>query len=452
MSNTLASALGSIWFGNTPPKTPGGYTGWLSSAPEDLICPPPQFRKAIIANDGAIDSAMCQEPSVWWYNGKWHMYYAGSAGLKYASNPSPDPTQGSWATHSAYVLGNGVASYNGAPTHQSIYVEGGYVYITFGDSLTNTQFLMAKASLDSPTSVSLISGWSFSITPWYNASGIGNTFLMKDDDGTYKLFMEFGTSIGWTGAWAQSSTLTGTYTMQVFPMAMNVSVNKELFPKLGPAFQSLGGSAWVAKSNGKYIFYGGSSAGAIGACYIYRAVSDDLINWTITNNNQPFIRPGTIYEVDQVVDPFLVQGPNGQWWGFWAGMDNITSVGYVMCSPLMPALKIFNGQSWVASSLGQDQYTELWNTQAVSSDNYALKHMDHVNINTTSASLTVVLPRAAAGARCRVTNHATSASSTNTLTVAVGNAADYLLASSSVALGTTATYECLIAHYWTRRG
>ena len=118
-----------IHFGATPPSNPDASTLWLSNSLKHVM--PSQTankRTVVISADQAFEGTVTQEPSVEYFNGKYHMFYTGNtaanASLGYATADYPT---GPWTKYGA-VLGMGVGGESQSCPHGFLYCEGEDMY------------------------------------------------------------------------------------------------------------------------------------------------------------------------------------------------------------------------------------------------------------------------------------------------------------------------------------
>lgn len=446
----MTTQFASLFIGDVTPDVPSSQAVWLSHSLEDLTAQTTPGRKnVVITTDQTYETGtLRQEPSVWYANGLWNMTYSAGGGLGYASATHPS---GPWTKGPAIVLGAGSGGFAGNPLHHNVYVEGPTLYCYFVDSTNTTRWLCATASISAPTVWTTIAVGTFAFAPGtaYTSGGMGNTSLIKLDDGTYAMFFETNYNGSWQIGLAQGAAPLGTFSVTTFPM---VSLAPSSYQSKGYNPSSFPyGNPWVGKNNGKYVMYYGASGPNAGLNDIYRATSTDLMEWTLDNGGYPIIRRTHSKEVDQAVDPFLCQGPNGNWWAFWSGCDNKGAVGYIFSAPMLPSLKIWDGDRWTLASDGIDQFgqTAFNQTQLEAASTLTLVHMDEDVVDTTSASKTRTLPPAAQGAMVRVINAGPNAG-VNTVTVNPGGADTIPTGAPVLTVGQVATFKCYVQGRWVR--
>lgn len=444
----LASAIASIYTGDTTPPAPtSGYGIWHSTAAADVsVASGPGRRTPIIIQDQTYETSFVQEPSVWYYGGRWHMMYSATAGVAYASAERP---LGPWAKSAAHVLGNGQGGYSGAPAHGFCYVEGASLYYFFVDSLSPTRWRVATASADAPTVWTTVPAatWAFTPPAAYISGGMGNVALCKTSAGQYVMVFEgsYG-SMGWQMGIAVAPSVLGTYAVTQFPLT---GLRPAQTTQLGQSAYPIG-NGWITEENGIFVmWYGGSISGT--ATDIYRATSPDLATWTPTDNGYPVIRRSAQEEVDQAVDPHLARGPGGTYWVFWSAMDNVTtgSPSAIMAAPCIPAMRVWDGDRWVLADQGEAMAEPAMLRWPPGSGSRTGQHRSEVVYDTTSASLTHTLGRAAAGRVERVVNAGPNGGA-NTVTVAASGTDTIPNAGSALSVGQVAEYRCYIAGRWSR--
>lgn len=443
----LSSSLAPVYVGDTTPPAPSsGYGVWLSTAAADVSIPAgPGGRAPVITQDQPYETSFVQEPSVWYYGGKWHMMYSAGAGVAYASAPHP---LGPW-TKAGHVLGNGQGGYAAAPAHGVCYLEGSTLYYFFVGSASPTRWQVATASADAPTVWTTVPAgtWAFTPPSTHVSGGLGNVFLLKRASGQYCMFYEgsYGTQ-GWQIGVAVSSSLLGTYTPLQFPIT---TLRPPQVTAMGNGFYPAG-NPWVCEENGRLVMLYGISLGAT-ATEIYRATSANLTDWSVTDQGYPLIRRCSPEEVDQAVDPHLARGPNGSYWAFWSAVDNMStgSPSAIMAAPCEPALRVFDGDGWRRVS-GGDPFAQnaFLRTPATTSNQTGANGRETV-YDTTSASRTHTLRRAAQGARERVVNAGPNGGA-NTVTVNPSGTDTIPNAGSALSVGQVAEYQCYIAGRWSR--
>ena len=434
-----------IFVGVTAPD-PTLHSVWVSLDPADQIIPyGPDNVRRVIAKDASYENGSIQEPSVWYYGGKWHMVYGGGPAC-YASALDP---MGPWEKAAAAIE---VSGYAGSVRHQSVSLIDGVLVMTFNSSVDTQKFRMATANPAAPTVWTMDPTWEFTPDTAYGTS-LGNTFLLKMSDGRYALFFETSIpgatgqpSLSWQNGVAVSDTLTGTYALHQMPIA-SLGPMREYLPAESLSASAMG-NPWVSYANGRYTMYYGVTSYPWAKNDICRATSDDMVHWTVDKNGRPIIRRSTPWEVDQSVDPHLVQGPHGLWWAFWTAYDNVSAVSYIVACQMLPAIKMYDGNRWITINDGGSQQGDQYNARWVKGSSSA-KHLDELICDTTSTAMTITLPRAAQGAKVRVIN-AGPTGGTNAVTVSCHAADTISNAGSTMSVGQVAEYRCYFENRWSR--
>lgn len=438
----------SIHTGKIAPDVKASDAIWLSTSILDMDpSPQPSMRKTVLVKDQSYETSYIQEPSVWHHDGLWHMIYACGAGAGYASAASPT---GPWKKHSALALGNGVNGLAGAPSHQTVFRDGNTLYMTFIDTNATTKFSQATASVDNPLVWTVNAGFNFDPGSAYRSGGLGNTWTIKVGDLYYMFFEASYGTYGWQIGLAVSSSPSGAFSVIQFPLVDLAAAKGTFGDVLGPKFFPCGNMC-VLEENGQFVMYYGAKLTNGGLNDIYRAYSTDLLTWENRDGNLPVFRRNGQLEVDQTVDPMLCKAENGSWWMFYSQMDNVTAVGSVAAVPLSPAIMMFDGQKYRKSATFVDGMgvKELRTTPIFTSSTYQLANGERAVADTTSAGITVTLPRAAQGARCSVVN-AGPTGGVNTVTVSPHASDSVSNAGSALSVGQVAIYECYAANRWSR--
>lgn len=385
-----------VFFGNTPPGVTADMSPlWLSNALSDItISDLPEDRFTIITPTLAGENNVTQEPSVWRHAGKWHMLYAGVSTVWYASADQP---QGPWTKFGTPVLGTGgLAENGGAVEHGAIYLEGDYVYYTYR---FGSAFKIARALLTTPTAFSVL-GTLFSFPSGMTIGG--NTWLIKKE-AVYHLFFECqwktgnGSNIpGWQTGIAVSDSLVGPYEITAYPLTSLYTINGTR--------KAAGGPNIIAENGKFYNFYHSIDESFSLPTDGWRAVSDDLHLWY--PDSRPFIGRLKSNEIDQVADVTLCQSETGVWWAFWTAAQNNTLVFNINCAPCKPALKMFDGHSWVDVGkshvpFGTERPMLYFEAPTTT---YSMGYFEDI-IAGKGANYTINLPPAAVGARQRITNY-----------------------------------------------
>lgn len=292
------------------------------------------------------ESTVVQEPSVWFYGGLWHMIYtAGPSGahrLGYASASSPT---GPWTRNATAVIGGGTVLAGGA-YHANVYREGSTLWCHFVDDTDNTLLKVATADVATPTV------WTLNARTYALPAGSnlwGNVGIFKDDDGTYYMLAETSKVDG--TSWQLSvATLAGgpaaalTWGLLAIPSLRPSAINSNATTS----------GAQLFKEDGRYVLYYHCGVAGSLPTDIYRATTDVLTtdSWTIDRGARPIIARNHRDEVDQAADVFLCQGPDGDWWAFWTGMDNSAPRARILATVGIPTLMRRSGSKWVPSNVG----------------------------------------------------------------------------------------------------
>ena len=176
-----------IHFGSTPPSNPDSSTLWLSNSLKHVM--PSQTankRTVVISADQAFEGTVVQEPSVEYFNGKYHMFYTGNtASTSQLGYATADYPTGPWKKYGA-VLGMGVGGESQSCPHGFLYCEGDDMYYYYvGNSDETIRVAHAVKSAPSVwTKVGVV------LSDVYGLSGQwGNPCVIKDGD-KYKMLIE----------------------------------------------------------------------------------------------------------------------------------------------------------------------------------------------------------------------------------------------------------------------
>lgn len=441
-------SLATIYTGTTPPANPTPDTLWLSSRLADVQVPAaPAERIPVITPTLTAEGNVCQEPSVVYFAGRWHMYYtAGFSGqIAYATAASP---LGPW-TKSGVVLGAGTAGEAGNAFHSSILVDGTTIYLYYTVPSSN-KIRLATASTTAPTVFTVV-GDIMSLPT--SAVQMGNSAIFKRGTGDYVLFFDCSyNSNQWQAGYALGTAPTGPFTLTDLPIAT--------MSPFGPYPASQGGGLCVLAEGTGYVAFthwGPKTNGSIPTEGYRYTTTDPMLHTWAQDPGGPLIRRIHPYEVDQVADLYVAVGPNGDAWCFWTAFDNNSPLGAILCAPLRPVLKRWNGVDWITISGAGDQNGQVgYNLTTVSTANRALTNRDDTAFDAVGGALTATLPRASAGAFCRVSNVAASGTNAVSVVVKSGNGAatgvaDVILGGAiSLAPGATATMRCYVSGRWSR--
>ena len=432
-----------IHFGATPPSNPDAATLWLSNSLKHVM--PSQTankRTVILSADQTFEGTVCQEPSVEYFNGKYHMFYTGgtasTAQLGYATATHPT---GPWTKYGA-VLGMGLGGETNSAPHGFLYCEDEDMYYYYVGGADET-IRVAHAVKSNPsvwTKIGVV------LTDPYNLSSQwGNPCVVKDGD-KYKMLIEgaVGTA-SWQIGYAEGDSPTGMFT---YNQAQLMSLrNMSLVTNTAGNSKPSTSGPWLGKESDEYILYYhqvGLSDG-VGAALPtdgFRASSKDLIRWTLLDERRSFFNRQAPVEVDQIADLHLCKGENEQWWMFYTAASNINSAFYICCTPLMPQLMRYvgNGQ-WEPLILPEFNLPDL--AAQVTSQTVQAKRT--TPFNTTAGPLNATLPRASVGNWCKVVNIGTG---TNALTLVPQSTDTIVGGRTTVALGYSATLRCYKPGLW----
>jgi len=300
-----------------------------SSALVDLVFPDAPSDKTVALSAAiGFESTAVQEPSVWYYNGLYHMVYtAGTSAprLGYANSPS---LLGPWAKNATAILGGGVGGLAGGAYHSSVYIEGTTGYIYFVDSTDGTLMKLATFNVATPTVVTLqATTWALigTGTQW------GNFAILKDGSSYICAFEQSTAASSWQLGIGTMTSPTSAITSSQFPCASlrPSALNATATTSAGQLF----------KENGQYVlFYHCGTSGSL-PTYGYKATCSptDLTTWTIQNNGYPIIDKSHRLEVDQVADLWLCQdASSGVYVAFWTAMNNVGPTSSIMYAPARP--------------------------------------------------------------------------------------------------------------------
>lgn len=432
-----------IHFGATPPSNPDASTLWLSNSLKHVM--PSQTankRTVVISANQAFEDTVCQEPSVVFYGGKYHMFYTGNvantAQLGYATADFPT---GPWTKHGP-VLGMGLGGESQSCPHGFLYCEGDDMYYYYVNN-SNEQIRVAHALKSAPTA------WSYVGVVLSDARGSsgawGNTCVIKEDG---KYFMLIESSVGnnsWQTGLAVCDTATGLFVRDY--AELNSLRNIKLATMATGNTKPSHGGCWLSKEADEFILYYHQSCisdglGSALPSHGYRASSRDLIQWTLEDEARCFFHMESQVEVDQIADLHLCQGENEQWWMFYTAASNIDNVFYICCTPLMPQLMRYVGSGeWEYINAPEFKLPDF----PAQNSSQTVKNKCTTPFNTTAGALTATLPRASVGNWCKVVNMGTG---TNALTLAPQSTDTIVGGRTSLALGYSATLRCYKPGLW----
>ncbi len=296
----------------------------------------PAGRTAILKDGVGGVGGVRIESSAWYYGGAWHVIFtAGSGYLYYATCADTDPT-GTWTITTTPVIGNNNGGHANNAVRSCVIVDGTTLRCWFVDTSVSGDgdVYYATAPIATPT-VWTTAGKVFdrsSASP--TISTTGNIFVVEDG-ATWRMFYEGlyydGTYSSWQTGIATSSTPGGTFTTAVFPLTTlrtGLETVKGTVSGIWIGWDDVN-EVWVA-------WYHSCEWAQSLPDFIYRATTEDLStdSWTIDNGGYPIVTWAHEVEVDQVADPYVAQGPDGRWWGFWEGYNNVTGDASLLCAPL----------------------------------------------------------------------------------------------------------------------
>lgn len=436
--------------GPTPPANPTADSLWLSTALKDLrVSGSATDRRTILRSGLSWEANATQEPSVFFYNGYWHMLYTGgtnpAAYIGYAYAERPWDT---WTKAATQVIGGGQGGLAGGIAHGSVYIEGGFVYFT-GARLADNIFAMYRAPLSDfrgPNGAAPAFSYVADLLGLpASTTQLGNCYIMRDPDSTgYLMFMEALYQNNWQSGYATCPTLTGSYTMVQFPLPSLTPIDPNGF---------IGGPS-IYYENGEYVNF--VHGGAIGNGTLptegYRATSFDRVNWSIDYGGRPYIKRATPDEIDQVADLQPAVDDNGNWWMFWSGCSNRNSTFTILAAPMQPTLKRWDGKAWcdvLAIPAGTAE-TDYRYPPVVVTANYQARDKDDLVVIPSSASINITLPAASVDSRVRITHAGTNSAYTVSLIAGASPADTVLGANSAITLGQEVTARCRVPGRWNR--
>ena len=332
------------------PYPPATGQFWLSSSVTNMgVSPGAAYRNIIIG--GAIES------SVWIANGLYNMMCFDPAGYQayaYCSLTADPTVKANWSGLTD-VIGQGLGGYAGTPQHSWVMVDGNNLYCYFADT-SNQYMWVATASISAPT-VWTTQGTQTSLLPSLHADN-GNNAVVKYNN-TYYMFLEnvlsiSGYNIYQIGVFSSSSP-TGPFTTLVNPLtSLRFNTGGQPVPALG--------GPWVGFESGTGLFvmymHCGAWGNAVLPSSIYRATIPPsqlgTDNWTPADNGYAMMVCAGAYEIDQVADPFIVQGPSGTQYMFYEGGNNRNGLFELSVVTLAPRLMQRSGPNWVPADAGAD--------------------------------------------------------------------------------------------------
>lgn len=438
------ATLCSVYRGINPPINPAENTLWYSQSIGDIsISDSPADRTLVLSpSSSGFEANVVQEANVFWNPvlNNWGMLYGGVASCGYATATNP---LGPWTKFSATaVLGNGNGGQTNQALHGRVYIEGSTIYYTFADPTTN-KIKVATASLATPQTFTTI-GNLMSLPN--QISSFGNSILVKRAANDYLLFFEgLFTSSGYQMGIATGTSPTGAF----LPISLAM-------PTLWNGFTSdstSGIGGWTGSGprpfieNGKYILYFHTAALGSVSSEIYRAVSTDANSWTIDNNGFPIVRRRLPLEASQVADICITQGPNGGYWSFWEGYENVTNTSSIYCSPCLEPLKRWDGAVWAPiGKVPGPQFSDFNSSAYIFTGAHTAQNLDDIAVDATAGAVTITLPRADAGSRVRVNNVGT----VNNVTVSAAGGDTITIGAIAVVPGGSNELRCYVANRWVK--
>lgn len=145
-----------------------------------------------------------------------------------------------------------------------------------------------------------------------------NTYVIKIGANDYRMFFESQDAITNPGIWAsgmaQATAPQGPYTITHWPLD---SIRQTIVPYHAGMYAP--GSVYWDGSQYVLIYHGADSGNL--PTEVFRATSDDLVNWT--PDPLWLVRREHAYEYDQIADPFRFVDPEtGKVYLFWSALDN----------------------------------------------------------------------------------------------------------------------------------
>lgn len=419
--------------GPTPPQDTSSL--WLSTAKKHLRVPhAPAERRIFLRTTESWEGATSTEPFGFWNEalGLYCIYYnsAGKIGLATCEN-----ILGPLTKYGPLINPGARASH---------LIVGETIYIFYIGS-PNTSVKLATAPLSDPTNITLVGTVLTSAA--INNVEFGNVCPVVVG-GVFRLYVEFAApSWGWQMGVAECATVGGTYAFT--SMALT---------SLQPAFGTgsiVGGTngvsgAHVMHENGELtMFYHSSDTNEQGSkVFVATSPDTDGFNWTIQNNGYPIARTALVEEVDQIADPFVLELKDGGFELLCTIYDNATPAAYTVAMHLSPQFHEWDGQLWRPIMPSFDPFAQaaLVHTQRRTAA-YTAVHLDDVEMDpAATANMALTLPRAARGARVRVSHVGTGVG-----TILVGkHASDTLPVGATLAAGESATFECFVQTRWVK--
>lgn len=404
---------------------------------------------------GGFEGGIAQEPSTFWnpVAGNWGMVYTGSTGVGYATAPS---WRGPW-TRQGKILGGGTGGFSGNVTHVRAFISGGLIYICFPNFGTNTFMITNGAAMPAANAAPVFT--SNSSLLYVGALGItsgllGNSNIVQAGS-TYYLYWEaFQTGVGWQMGVATSSTMSGTYTEQLFPIT-------SLRPATTSEYATTPGGPRPFYENGTFVMYYHAGPNTSGSSNIYRAFSTTPTtdSWTIDNNGAPWINRQLPNETSQVADIDVTIGPSGGYYAFWSAVNNN------MDTQQLAGASSINGTAVIEPLYGWESGGSLWRplltlpdtsppefewngTLYTANTTLGNNQMGAFDPNAASSNLIATLPYADTFSRVRVCNGSYIGSYTVSVAAQSGDA--ITAGSPTLGDGECATFRASTVNIWMR--
>lgn len=435
----------------------------LSASVQDIYpSPSPADRTAIIGPAvgglNAWEGQICQEPNGFFSNGFWHQLYTGgnaavqSIGYAYASTPT-----GPWTRPNPNpVIGNG----NGGLTagqycaHTGMLIENNTIYIITSVSPNTGGCLLFSA----PLNFSVLTGPTFSLVgtiftrpgstlSWGNFGLCRNPFAPG-----YALFYEI--LLG-TGAYCIGVATSTATSLNGAPTFTNVSTTiAALISNMtyyGASAILTGGPCVVIENGAIVLYYHGGPQPGSAPTDVFRAVCTDptFVAWKNWDNGYPAMRRNSKYEIDQVADTSLAQGPGGDWWIFNTAYDNKSALSNVEATPCYRSTTVTSNGSKTYLNKTSDIFADRgYNATILPSaltTTYSPLNADSLLFNLANSSVTVTLPKASFGSYVRIGAFNGAASHA---VVVNPNGTDVLLGGDRVLPGQQVTYRADNIGFW----
>lgn len=437
-NSTAASAL--------PKALTALPNSFVTAATPDLVTPSDAASdRTLIGATQSFENGVVQEPSVWFFNGFYHMIYTAgwtnpTLGYAYATKPS-----GPWTHLAAAVIGNGAGGTTAGQyvAHTGTFIEGNTVYVTSSIGGTGSLILWSApinfTPATGPTFTEL--GAIYALPTGY--SNWGNSQIIKGGaGGTYALLAEVQLNSGnhnWQMCLATTSgslATPATFTTSTCPLTQLASIISTYWQTAQATYTT--GGPWTQDALGLYttgsnlltLYFHGGPTGTQ-PTEIFRATSpvNDLVNWTSLDNGYPIYQRKLAQEVDQVGDAALVRGPGGEWSFFSTATDDLNATDYIVETPALATLTVSsNGAAQVASKasapiIANSTYFNPALILSTSVTSWSAKNHDDIEYNLGVNNLAVTLPRASIGAVVRISAY--NGAATNHVITVSKNASDF---------------------------